>query len=360
MEFHGQLNANKIFTALFNQIISQQVFADNIKGTNSSLVDMARVDGTLYGDTKLYYSTDALQSYAWGADAEATNLLALDRPKAPECQKIELDVFRQIRLTVDNYLTKQAWMSDSSFSSFNDVMKGWIQDTKKIYDATTYNCYVGTTETAVGDQTKVITVAGDQNPALVMAEALANLLVELQDVSRDFNDYRHIRSYDESDMICVWNAKHYNALKKVDMPVIFHKEGLLNEFEQKVLPARYFGTLMGQTHTEDTVPNNGETYRAVKELTLTVDGEPKHFFAGDAIPAGTAIFRDEVYMEDDTIAFKLIHKGSIPYMSAFQVGTSFFNPRSLTENNYLTFGHNTLQYLKNYPLITARLIDADA
>ena len=359
MEFNGQLRANKIFTALFNQIISQQVFADNIKGTNSSLVDLARVDGTLLGDTKLYYSTDALVSHEWGADAEATNLLQLDRPDAPECQKIVMDVFRQIRLTVDNYLTKQAWMDEGSFSSFNDVMKGWIQDTKKIYDATTYNCYVGTTETAVGEQTKMITIVGDQNPALVMAEALANLLVELQDVSRDFNDYRHIRSYDESDMICVWNAEHYNALKKVDMPVIFHKEGLLNEFEQKVLPARYFGTLMGNTDAQDTIPNDNNTYRAVKEQTLMVDGTAKHFFAGDAIPAGTSVKRNEVYREDDTIAFKLIHKGSIPYMSAFQVGTSFFNPRSLTENNYLTFGHNTLQYLKNYPLITCRVNNAD-
>ena len=47
------LNTNEIFNALYNMIISQQVFADNIKGAKSTLVDMARVDGTLYGDTKL-------------------------------------------------------------------------------------------------------------------------------------------------------------------------------------------------------------------------------------------------------------------------------------------------------------------
>ena len=45
-----------------------------------------------------------------------------------------------------------------------------------------------------------------------------------------------------------------------------------------------------------------------------------------------------------------------PYMSAFEVGTSFFNPKSLTENHYLTFGHNTLEYLKNYPFITVKAI----
>jgi hypothetical protein len=43
-------------------------------------------------------------------------------------------------------------------------------------------------------------------------------------------------------------------------------------------------------------------------------------------------------------------------MSAFEVGTSFFNPKSLTENHYLTFGHNTIEYLENYPFITVKAV----
>ena len=105
--FTGSLNTNEIFSAIYNMIISQEVFADNI-GKNQTLVDIARVDGGLYGDQKLYYATDALKSAAWGNDAEASNLLTLYRPKAPSCQAIELDTFRQICLTVDNYLTKRA------------------------------------------------------------------------------------------------------------------------------------------------------------------------------------------------------------------------------------------------------------
>lgn len=58
--YSGQLNANEIYSALYNMIISQQVFADNIAEKKSSLVDAARVDGSLYGDTKLYYGTDIL------------------------------------------------------------------------------------------------------------------------------------------------------------------------------------------------------------------------------------------------------------------------------------------------------------
>jgi len=122
--FTGKLNSNAIFSGIYNMIISQQVFADNIKGTHSKLVDAARTDGGLYGDTKLYYATDALKSAPWGKDAEALNLLALHRPESPKCQAITLDQFRQISLTVDNYLTKQAWATESAFSEFNSVMLG--------------------------------------------------------------------------------------------------------------------------------------------------------------------------------------------------------------------------------------------
>lgn len=47
--FNGTLNQNEIFAALYNMIISQQVFADNIYDTKATLADKSRVDGTLYG-----------------------------------------------------------------------------------------------------------------------------------------------------------------------------------------------------------------------------------------------------------------------------------------------------------------------
>ena len=344
--FAGRLNSNEIFASIYNMIISQEVFADNIKGTYSALVDKARVDGGLYGDTKLFYATDCLESAPWENDDEALNLLMLHRPEDPKCQSLVIDKFRQIRLTVDNYLSKRAWSTESAFSSFNSVMLGWIRETKRIYDATLYNTYIGTVESEVGKQTMSITPVEGQNDALTMAEALATLLVNLKDVSRDYNDYEFLRSYDEKDVVVVWNAKQYNTLKKIDMPVIFHTEGLLNEFDQEVLPARYFGTIPEE-------PMNGQADGSVRSLIeQTINGH--HYFPGDSIKVGDAPEVGTFYKEDDTIAFKVMHKRSVPYMSAFEVGTSFFNPRSLTETHYLTFGYNTLEYLKNYPMITAR------
>ena len=144
------LNANEIFASIANMIISQEVFADNL-GKHQTLVDKARVDGSLYGDKKLYYATDVLKTNPWGADSEAANLLSLDRPTDPKVQDITLDVFRQIRLTTDNYLSKRAWADEGSFNSFQDIMLGWMRETKKVYDGTLYNVFVGT---AVSTATK--------------------------------------------------------------------------------------------------------------------------------------------------------------------------------------------------------------
>lgn len=371
--FTGQLYPNLLFASLFNMIISQQVFSDNIKGTFSKLVDRARVDGSLYGDQKLFYSTDALFSVPWTNDEEASNLLALDRPEAPKVQAIVLNVFRQIRLTVDNYLSKHAWSTEGAFSDFNGIMLGWIRDTKKIYDSTTYNAFIGTTSAETEAQNQTLTLVAGTNDGLQYAEFLANILVELQDVSRDYNDYGHIRSYDEADLMVVWNSKIYNSIKKVDLPVVFHNEGLLGEFEQAVLPSKYFGEVVGVSGTSTSPDDNtGATVetpiRSLIETKYEVEPEadPRakrakdgnyyvHVFPGDLLPNSVTYNQNEAYYETQDIAFKVIHKRSAPYMSAFEVGTSFFNPRSLTENHYLTFGHNTLEYLKNYPFITVKV-----
>ena len=372
--FNGQLNSNEIFAALYNMIISQQVFTDNIKDTKSTLVDMARIDGSMYGDTKLYYATDVLRSYAWGGDAEAANLLALDRPEDPKCQAITLDVFRQIRLTVDNYLTKRAWSTENAFNEFNSVMLGWIRDTKKVYDATTYNAFIGTYETAEGKQTQTVTLPTDATnkeaenrlQAQAIATKVADILVDLEDVSRDYNDYENLRSYSADDFRYVWNAEWVNKIRKLDLPTIFH-DGFMDKFAEYTLPARYFGTL-GKA---GAVTSNGTTMRSLVEQDVTLaenyvfkgqtltSGTKFHLFAGDIIPKGITLATSAgvqvpYYTEDSSIICKIVHKSAVPYMSGFEAGTSFFNPRSLTENHYLTFAHNTIEALHDKPFITVK------
>lgn len=360
-KFTGQLRSNEIFGALFNMIISQEIDSQNIAGTFSELVDKARVDGGLYGDTKLYYSTDVLKSSAWGNDKEAANLLALHRPAAPEVQAITLDKFRQIALTVDDYLSKRAFSTEGAFSNFNSVLLSWIRDTKRVYDATTYNAFIGTAETDVGAQAQSIDLTTATTglsgldkarvEGLTIAQSLADLIIKLKDVSRDFNDYGNLRSYSDGDIKVIWNSDFVNKIRKVDLPTIFHSEGLVDKFDSDILPARYFGKINA---AETAVVASGDGANAGKVRSL-IEQEigPNHYFPGDVIKTGDTAPAGTSYTVDPTIICKIYTKLP-PYMSAFETSTSFFNPVSLTSTNWLIWGYNTLEYLKGYPLITVR------
>ena len=357
-QFSGTLNANEIFSSIFNMIISQQINADPIKEGFSSLVNRARVDGGLYGDTKLYYDTDVLKSHAWAGDAEATNLLALDRPADPECQAIYLDVFRQIRVTVDYYLSKRAWKDEGAFAQFNSVTLGWLRNTKKVYDQTTYNVFLGVHTSSVQADADVdmsgitapATTADQESQARMRAQLigqrLANLMIDMVDVSRAFNDYNHLKSYNEDEVMIIFNSKYVNEITYLDLPTIFHKEGIVKKVETNVLPARYWGDVLTASKTVGV----GDDVRAMFEQEITVGGIEYHLFAGDSFPVGAVVASGDGYEVNDKIIAKVVTKLP-PYMSAFEVGTSFFNPRSLTENHYLTFAHNSLEHLYDSPFV---------
>lgn len=356
--FNGQLNVNEVIGALFNMIISQWVYADNVEGLDTSLVDAARVDGGIYGDTKLYIATDVLKSVEWGADDEAENLLQTHRPEAPKTQAITLDQFRQIALTIDNYMSKRAFGDEGVFSLFNSTILGWVGDTKAVYDNTTYNTFIGTHTATSAAQNIDITlpvVAGDNEAtnrlqAQTLAKTVADIVVDLKDVSRDYNDNGFMRAFRPEDLVIVWNADVYNKITKLDEPTIFHKDGLFDNMKTYVLPAKYFGEILSG-------PMDGQADGSVR-AAYEQDAGGKHLFAGEAIPTGASVADDEAYTVNPNIACKIMHKNSVPYMSAFEVGTSFFNPKSLTENHYLTFGRNTLEHLANYPFITVKATPA--
>lgn len=355
------LTPNEIYESLGNMIISQEVHADNL-GEHQTLVDKARVGGSLFGDTKLYYATDVLKSHPWGNDAEAANLLALDRAQDPEVQAIKLDKFRQIRLTLDNYMTKRAFSNEGTFAQFNGVMLSWIRDTKRVYDGTLYNTFIGTTVSPKASENIEFAVKGlsdAKEEAMLIAQGLADLFVEMGDYSRDFNDYGYLRSYAKDGIKVIWSSKWVNRIKKLDLPTIFHKDNLVEKFEEDILPARYFGDVVASAVSAE---DNDGSYRSLVEMdigagsgTASAGTAEQHVFPGDLIPAGVAIQAGEAYKVNEDIICKVVVKLP-PFMSAFEVGTTFNNPRSLTENHYLTFGFNELAYLKNYPFVSVKAV----
>lgn len=366
---HGPitLSQNEIYEFLSNMLISTQVFTDNIKDNAAmSLVDMSRVDGGLYGDTKRWISTDVLKTYPWGGDAEAENLLKTHRAPDPKEQIVTIDNFRMIPLTVDQYLTKRAFSDEGTFSQFNSALTGWMRKTKKVYDATMFNTFIGTTTAETDAQNVEITLPAEPTGDEVTEEAFnrlqaqaigyqfANLLVNLEDVSRDFTDFQNLRSFDADDFVYVWNSDWVNKITKLDLPTVFHKENMIDKFAQHTLHPRFFGDVKTESGNGDgTIRSLVERdYNTVENMSDAAYDPMKHIFPGDLIPEGSPYNAYEAYTPNDKIMCKIYHKDSIPFMSAFETGTEFNNPRALLRTKYLIWGYSTLEYLKDLPFIT--------
>lgn len=405
----GTLNISEVYSSMRNMIISQRVFVDDIKGVASSLVDRARVDGSLFGDTKLYIATDVLESHEWLGDAEAANLLDVDRAPDPAVQAIVLDVFRQIRVSTDEILTKRAFMTSEVFVEFNGRLIAWLSDTKKVYDGTTYAAFIGCHETNKGAQIQTVDLTTARSNASTeleanrleaseMGRAMADLMIKLKDVSRDFNDCGFMRSYSDEEIKVIWNSKFVNKFRKVDYPTIFHSEGLVDKLDELVLPDKYFGVVITSSNISTysaSTPTTGKPInsstgaytpgsnhangmilsyveKSVEVANQAADPRARlnkkdnkwyvHLFPGEEIPAGATIVAStgdflpgEVYIHTEDVICKIVTELP-PYMSAFQVGSEFWNPRAHVRTNYLTFARNSLEHLAGKPFITVKAV----
>lgn len=360
--FTGTLTQNGVLSTLYNMVISQEVFSKNVslKGT---LVEKFRLDGTLYGDSKLFLSTDVGTLYDF-PDTSNT-LLTKTNPNAPQTQVVKIDTFKQTAVTIDGVKLKQAFMSADIYSAFVSVAVQWLRDTMKVLNVTLINTFIGTVITAanqaeieiefpaVPDGTSITELRDYRSyQAELIGQAIADTAVDLEDAMREFNDYEFLRAYDLSDFIIVWNKSWANLIKHISLPKIFHKDEVIGkEMETITINNRFFGTLVGSSGTAD-----GTTHRTVADIVVS----GKQYFPGDILPASTAYAANAVYVADPNIIAKIVHKRAVPFMSALIVGTEFFNPKDLDRNHYLTWGYSDPTYLKEYPIVTFEATYAEA
>lgn len=384
------LNQNIITAALFNMIISQQVFDNKVASTE--LADRFRVDGTLYGDTKLYHSFDIGSPEDWLNDEEASNLLALNRNKSGKTQTITMGIYKIISITTDQYLSKQAFMGEGTFAEYTSFLTGSLRKIKRVYDRSLINSKIGTlTPSTERCNIEITTPKGstieetNRLEAQTIAAELCVLKADLEDNNRDFNALNYLRSYSSNELIAVWNVKKHAKLTKLDLPTIFHKDinagGGFTEYD---LPEKWFGKpatadLTLETSASETVTNRISVsgwYDVASGTEIELVQKPSDnavfLWAGDAVPykgqqytdyvrnkqvtvTATTLPQEYYYVVDSSIAFVLVHSSALPFMSGFETGTEFWNARSLTNNHYLIFGHNNLEFLEEYPRIVVRV-----
>ena len=348
MKFTGKLNTNKVFASLYNQIISLQVFDTGIADLNG-LYDTRKVDGTLIGDTKLYRSTDALKSFLWDGTDAGYNLLTQHKAPDPVDEAIVIDVFRQIPITIDHYLSKQAFTDEGTFADFNGVMLEWLNKTKEVYEHTKY-----TTDIIVGAEDKATSLAeidliGDAEMkgydllrwrAQEFFRQLEDNLRELEEPSREYNDLGFLRNYKMDDFDIVVPLGVLSSVRKHDIPFLFNPD---EKPWIKEVHWKYFGELNASAGSATATNTN------IRSLIET-DYGAVHVFPGDLLPNSATYKANETYTAtytkrpslNEPITALMIHKRDYPIMSAFSVGTSFFNARTLKNNHYLTFGHNNV------------------
>lgn len=368
--FSGSLNTNEFYNGLFNAYKLITTFADALDGLDNTLANKFKMDGGAYHDKSVFTAMDILTSRVW--DPTDTNVLAVEQKVKPVQQEIVVDQKRQIGLNTDQYLSKRAWMEPSAFESFNSVVQAQVGNTKKVYEQRLVDVAVGTMEAAMpsgkgAGQAQTVTIGASDSEDLrvrKIGKKIADIMTNVKDTTRDFNDYGFMQAYDKDAMMIVWNAAYLNEFNYVDLPVIYHQQNII-DFVGDQLPGKYFGRAITASDigsgkvigSDGAYDSTKGTLRAAKEFTYN----DVHYFPGDALAtSGTYVAvvggleATDVYLEDSKIICKIMHKDSIKYLSGFETSTEFFNAKNLSTNRYLTWMYANPDYLRNYPLITLR------
>lgn len=363
--FTGQLRTNSIYSSLFNQIISIQTFGTGVE-IEDSLYGKRRADGGLFGDTKLYVSTDAGQSYAFSQTGNpGYNLLSQKFLPNPVEERIVIDQFRQIPLSTDTWLSKQAYMDEGSFAQFHGTLLAWLGKTREIYEHTAFTAelVIGARKdsTLLSNITLTSALTGYDKvkwQAQELFRVLEDAVAELKEPSRAYNDNGFIRTARMDDFDIVIPLGVLSNVSKHDVPFLYNPDNkpYIHEVHWK-----YFGSII----TTVTATAAG-TERSLLEQDFTVSDTTTHCFPGDLVPAGAAtIPANTIYTPkyssrptiQDGVEILLIHKDDFPILSAFSVATEFPNPQTLVTNNYLTFGHSRVlnSHIGEFPLLRLEL-----
>ena len=362
MALHAQrLNANTCYSSLFNFIRLVGVLGAKLEIDDSN-ANRYRMEGGRYEDTLQWISCDVLTSKVF--DPTDMNILSPEQSVVPAYKTITVDQARQIGLYTPTYfLSSQAFQSANYFDEFTALAQSMIQKTKKLYDQRLVDVYLGTTVSAVGKQSQTVTLSGSdaQADTLAIAEKVSNILFDMADTTRSYNDRQYMSAFGKDAVDIFWNTSYYSKMMKVGLPVTFNKDGVLEN--GKVLPARYFGTPITTSNYSSysaATPTAGKpidsddgtyvpgsnnangTLRALAEQDITVSGTTTHVFPGDELPAGAVVYASSAvqipcYIEDAKVICKIIGKDAVKFISAIEVSTEFYNPKNHSRQNWLTY-----------------------
>lgn len=377
--FNGILNSNEIYNALFNlRILFQKLAPQTVRRDEIvSLLDKAT---GMYGDSGVVQGMDIQGTYDFGLDAEAVKLLAINRNKTQKIERFVIDKWRQTDVTNDAYISKRAFLDEGAFALFNGYIVGTLSKAMDAFESGFVKSSLGTYTSPLASNTISIalpvadgTEANQRIRAAKIREAILNLKDDMADNQRKYNGYNFYGSYNWDEMTPVFNSKYMNEINALALYNTFNKQYLESATEGRRFTQKWFGNVLTEAGTapannlDSPVSNaticslvecnsDGTTNFPLTDEQLTAG--TYRIFPGDILPNGFAYQANEAYQVDTSIIGKIFAPEYVYYMTGYQQGESFYNPRSATTNHYLRKGYSDVQVSKFRPFITLKEVPA--
>ena len=364
--FTGSLNSNEIYNALFNlRILFQKLAPQTVKRDEIvSLIDKAT---GMYGDTGVVQGMDIQGTYAFGMDAEAPKLLDINRNQTQKIEKYTIDKFRQTDVTNDAYISKRAFLDEGTFALFNGYIVGTLSQAMDAFESGMVKASLGTFSAAPASMNITITLpaidgteATERTRAALIKKAILDLKAKMKDNSRDFNGYGFYASYDWDDFTAAWSSEYINEINALSLYSAFNPKYIDEATDGRIWTPKWFGNVLTSAGT--TTASNTDIFSLVEvnsdestnfPLTATqISGGVYRIFPGDLLPDSFNYGANEAYQMDPKVICKVFAPEYVYYMTGYQQGDSFYNPRSATTNHYLRKGFSDVVISKFRPFIT--------
>ena len=366
--FNGSLNSNEIYNALFNiRILFQKLAPQTVK--RDEVVSLIEKAVGAYGDSGILQGCDIQGTYAFGMDAEAANLLAINRNQTQKVERYTIDQWRQTDVTNDAYISKRAFLDEGTFALFNGYIVGTLAKAMDAFENGMVKSSLGTFSAIPASMNISITLpaidgteATERVRAATIKKAILDLKARLKDNSRDFNGYGFYASYDWNDFTAVWSSEYLNEINALALATTFNPEYIKEATDGRIWTPKWFGNV--NTSSGTTASSNTTVYSLIEQnsdgstnfpLTATqLAGGVYRIFPGDLLPDSFAYGANESYTVDAKVICKIFAPEYVYYMTGYQQGESFYNPRSATTNHYLRKGFSPVYVSKFRPFITIK------
>lgn len=370
--FNGVLNSNEIYNALFNvRILFQKLAPQTIK--RDEIVSLIEKATGMYGDSGIVQGMDIQGTYDFGMDAEAPKLLAINRNKTQKVERYVIDKWRQTDVTNDAYISKRAFLDEGTFALFNGYIVGTLSKAMDAFESGMVKASLGTYNSPVAACTIEITLpaadgteATERIRAAKIKKAILDLKADMADNQRKYNGYGFYSSYDWNDFTAIFSTEYANEINALALYSTFNPEFIREATSGRLWTPKWFGNVLTTAGT--TGANNSTIYSLVEinsdestNFPLT-DGQLAagvyRIFPGDLLPSSFDYNANEAYTKDTTVIAKVFAPEYVYYMTGYQQGESFYNPRSATTNHYLRKGFSDVQVSKFRPFITLKEVNA--